>query len=141
MKVPPGLGLWTGMGPMLRSILGVVAGIVAGVVTIALVEAAGHAIFPPPRGDFGDPAVLNAVPTGVKLAVLAAWALGVFVGSAVAILVAERRSWPAWVTALALFAAALATMAYIPHPDWMVWGATTLTLASAIAAAYIWARS
>jgi hypothetical protein len=40
-----------------------------------------------------------------------------------------------------LFGFALVTMVQIPHPDWMVLGATALTLASAISAAYIWARS
>jgi hypothetical protein len=78
---------------------------------------------------------------GFKVGVLIAWALGIFVGSAVAISVAQRQSWPAWVTAVLLFGAALYTMVLIPHPDWMLWGATALTLASAISAAYIWARS
>jgi hypothetical protein len=32
-------------------------------------------------------------------------------------------------------------MTVIPHPDWMVLAATLLTLASATAAAYMWARS
>jgi hypothetical protein len=131
---------------MLRSILGVVAGVVAGAVTIFIVEAIGHLIYPPPPGvDFNDPVVLNGLiqnmPFGAKVSVLAAWALGIFAGSAVAVFVAERRSWPAWVVAIVLFAGALSTMVVIPHPDWMAWSATVLTLASAISAAYIWARS
>lgn len=131
---------------MLRGILGVLAGVIAGAITIGIAEFAGHMIYPLPQGiDPHDPAALKTfmaiVPTGAKVAVLVAWALGTFVGSAVAIFVAQRQSWPAWVTATALFGAALATMVQIPHPDWMAAGATVLTLASAIAAAYIWARS
>lgn len=131
---------------MLRAILGAIAGIVAGAITTAAVEFAGHLVYPPPPGlDLNDPATLKtliaSIPTGAKVAVLIAWAAGVFVGSAVAVLIAQRQSWPAWVAATVLFGAALATMVQIPHPDWMVLGATLLTLASAIAAAYIWARS
>jgi hypothetical protein len=131
---------------MLRGILGIIAGVVAGVLTTFAAELAGHMIYPPPAGvDLNDPASLQAfmdqVPLGAKIAVLIAWALGIFVGSAVAIFVAQRQSWPAWVTAVLLFGAALSTMVIIPHPDWMLWGATALTLASAISAAYVWARS
>jgi hypothetical protein len=131
---------------MLRSILGIVGGVVAGALTTFAAEMIGHAVYPPPPGvDLNDPATLQSlmatIPTGAKVAVLVAWALGIFVGSAVAIFVAERQSWPAWVTAIVLFGLALATMAVIPHPDWMLWGASVLTLASAISAAYIWARS
>jgi hypothetical protein len=131
---------------MLRSILGAVVGIVAGALTIGGVEAIGHTIYPPPPGvDINNPAhlqsLMETIPTGAKVAVLIAWGLGIFVGSAVAILISGRRSWPAWVTAVFLFSAALVTMDMIPHPAWMVWGATALTLASVISAAYIWARS
>jgi hypothetical protein len=116
------------------------------VLTTFAVEFASHMIYPPPPGvDLNDPASLRAfmeqVPMGAKVGVLIAWGLGIFVGSAVAIFVAQRQSWPAWVTAVLLFGAALSTMVLIPHPDWMLWGATALTLASAISAAYIWARS
>jgi hypothetical protein len=131
---------------MLRGVLGIVVGLVAGVLTTFVAQLAGHMIYPPPPGiDLNDPALLQAfmkqVPMGAKVGVLVAWALGIFVGSAVAISVAQRRSWPAWATAVLLFGAALYTMVLIPHPDWMLWGATALTLASAISAAYIWARS
>lgn len=131
---------------MLRGILGVAAGVITGVIVTLIVETAGHTIYPPPSGiDLKDSEALKTiiavVPMGAKIAVLAAWGLGVFVGSAVAIFVAERQSWPAWATAAALFGFALMTMVEIPHPDWMALSATALTLASAIAAAYIWARS
>jgi hypothetical protein len=56
-------------------------------------------------------------------------------------IVPEAAGWPAWVVAVLLFAAGLYTMTIIPHPDWMLWAATLGTLVSAIASAYIWARS
>jgi hypothetical protein len=131
---------------MQRGILGVVAGIIAGVAVTMISEMAGHTFYPPPPGiNLEDPqalkTIIDVIPLGAKIAVIVAWALGVFAGSATAIFVAERQSWPAWVTAFVLFGFALATMTYIPHPDWMVLAATLLTLASAIAAAYMWARS
>jgi hypothetical protein len=131
---------------MLRGILGVLAGVVTGSLVVFGAEFAGHALYPPPAGvDFNDPAALrtlmDVIPLGAKVSVLVAWALGIFVGSAIAVVVAQRQSWPAWHTALILFGFALVTMVQIPHPDWMVLGATALTLASAISAAYIWARS
>lgn len=131
---------------MLRGILGVVLGIVAGGLSTGGAEAVGHMIYPPPPGlDLNDPAALQTLMETIsleaKIAVTAAWAFGVFVGSAVAIFASGRQSWPAWVAAVFLFAAGLATMGMIPHPAWMVWTATAMTLVSAISAAYIWARS
>lgn len=131
---------------MQRGILGVIAGIVAGVAITMIVEMIGHTIYPPPPGiDVNNPEALKtlipSVPLGALIAVNLAWAMGVFAGSATAIFVAERQSWPAWVVAVVLFAFALVTMTYIPHPDWMLLVATLLTLASAIAAAYMLARS
>jgi hypothetical protein len=125
--------------------VGVVAGVIAGVLAIFGVELVGHVLYPPPAGVLDDPEALKTLmstrPLGAKVSILVAWALGVFVGSAVAILIGQRQSWAAWATALILFAFALVTMVQIPHPDWMAFGATALTLASAISAAYIWARS
>jgi hypothetical protein len=131
---------------MLRGVLGVIAGLVAGVLATGGAEAVGHLLYPLPEGvDVYDPqtqrTLMEIMPAEAKVAVVIAWAFGIFVGSAVAVQVAQRRSWPAWVVAVLLFAAGLYTMIVIPHPDWMLWAATIGTLVSAIAAAYIWARS
>jgi hypothetical protein len=131
---------------MLRGVLGVILGIVVGGLSIGGAEAIGHKIYPPPPGlDLGVPGatatLMETISLEAKIAVVAAWAVGVFLGSATAILVSGRQSWPAWVAALVLFSAALVTMDMIPHPAWMVWTATAMTLVSAISAAYIWARS
>jgi hypothetical protein len=131
---------------MQRGILGVLAGIVAGVAVTMLAEMIGHTIYPPPPGiNVNDPearkTLIASLPLGALIAVNLSWALGVFAGSTTAVLIGTRQSWPAWITAFVLFAFALATMTFIPHPDWMILAATLLTLASAIAAAYMWARS
>jgi hypothetical protein len=131
---------------MLRGVLGVIAGLVAGALATGGAEAVGHLLYPLPEGvDVYDPqtqrTLMEIMPAEAKVAVVIAWAFGIFVGSAVAVQVAQRWSWPAWVVAVLLFAAGLYMMIVIPHPDWMLWAATIGTLVSAIAAAYIWARS
>jgi hypothetical protein len=131
---------------MLRGVLGVVAGLVAGALATGGAEAIGHLLYPLPEGlNVQDPetqkTLMQVMPTEAKVAVVIAWAFGIFVGSTVAVLIAQRQSWPAWVVAVLLFAAGLCTMTIIPHPDWMLWAATLGTLVSAIASAYIWARS
>ncbi len=130
---------------MLKGLLGVIAGVAVGIVTVLIAESAGHLVWPPPLGiDMNDPEALKELmliaPIEAKLAVLIAWGLGTFSGSAVAINVSGRASWPAWLTAFILFGLALWTMTFIPHPDWMLFGATALTLVSAITAAFIWAQ-
>lgn len=130
---------------MLKGLLGVIAGVAVGIVTVFIAESAGHLVWPPPLGiDMNDPEALKELmliaPIEAKLAVLIAWGLGTFSGSAVAINVSGRASWPAWLTAFILFGLALWTMTFIPHPDWMLFGATALTLVSAITAAFIWAQ-
>lgn len=131
---------------MLRGFLGVIAGLVAGALATGMAEGVGHFLYPPPEGtDVYDPEtqkiLMSIIPMEAKIAVMAAWAFGIFVGSAVAILIARRQSWAAWVVSVLLFAAALYTMTIFPHPDWMLWGATIGTLVSATLAAYIFARS
>lgn len=130
---------------MLKGLLGVIAGVTVGIITVFIAETAGHLMWPPPLSiDMKDPEALKElmliVPFEAKLAVLIAWGLGTFSGSAVAINVSGRASWPAWLTAFILFGLALGTMIFVPHPDWMLFGATGVTLVSAITAAFIWAQ-
>jgi cytochrome c biogenesis protein CcdA len=121
---------------MIRIILGIVAGLVAAVVTVMLVEMAGHLIFPPPDGvDVSDPeqlaAIMQDIPLGAKIAVLVAWAAGIIVGGAVAILVA-KRNWTAWVVGLAVLAMGALTMMMIPHPFWMMVATPLITVLSVV---------
>jgi hypothetical protein len=131
---------------MLKGLIGVIGGLIAGAFTVFLAESGGHLLWPPPPGvDLNDPEALktlmSVIPLPAKLAVLVSWGAGTFVGSAVAIFLAGRASWPAWVTATILFGMALWTMTIIPHPDWMLFAASGITLLSAISAASVWARS
>ncbi len=129
----------------MRLILGLIAGLLVGGATVALVETAGHMIFPPPPGvDLTDPAQLRTlmgrVPTGALVAVLIAWAAGVFAGGYAAARIARRGPWPAWAIGAALFGGAVWSMMMIPHPPWMIAGAVVLTIAFAWLAGRLGAR-
>lgn len=130
---------------MIRSILGLFVGLLCGVVVVAIAEGLGHLIFPPPPGiDVTKPdqlaTIMDQIPLGAKIAVIVAWALGIFAGGAVAILVARRQSWPAWGVAAVLFGFSVYTMMIIPHPIWMMVSAVGVTLAGAFAAVRLFAR-
>lgn len=129
---------------MLRTIFGLAAGLVAGIVVVGLVESAGHMIFPPPPGaNVSDPETLRAimgdVPLGAKIAVLVAWAAGVFAGGGLAAFIA-RRAWPAWAIGALLMAAGAWTMMLIPHPLWMWAGALAATGGAAYAAGRLFGK-
>ena len=85
---------------VVRMLLAIVGGLVVAMITIGVVEAAGHALFPPPAGlDAADPAdqarMIDALPVQAKIAVVVAWFLGSLAGAATAIAIA-RRALPAW---------------------------------------------
>lgn len=118
----------------MRIFLGLLAGVVAAVFTVFVLESIGHMIFPPPEGvDMKDPETLktlmNEIPLGAKIAVLAAWFIGTIVGGKTAVRVAQTGTWPAWAIAgvMGLFIAL--NLLWIPHPVWMVVGAAALTIA------------
>jgi len=108
---------------MLRRLLAVVAGLVTGMIIVALVEGAGHALWPPPAGtDLRDPeqlkALLPTLPIGALLAVVVAWALGAFGGGWMAATLA-RSPREALVVGFLLLCLGVLTMVQIPHPLWM----------------------
>ena len=109
---------------MVRIILGVIAGVIVGVITIMLVQALGHVIFPTPADiNLSDPDVLavsmDRVPLGSKLMVVLAWFAGPLAGGVVGGRVAQTR-WASWIpgglTGVGLVLNAFA----IPHPLWML---------------------
>jgi hypothetical protein len=107
---------------MLRQILGLLAGLATAVATVAVVEGAGHMVFPPPPGtDLAKPddleTIIDKLPVGAIVAVLVAWAAGAFLGGAVAARVTGRAS-SAWMIGVAMLLAGIATMLAIPHPFW-----------------------
>ena len=124
---------------MIRTILSVIAGIVAGGVVVALVEGAGHMVFPPPEGvDLKDPealkTIMHDIPVAAKIAVLVAWCLGVFAGGSVAKLIGKSGSTSVWAVAVVFAIFTIANLFMIPHPGWMIAGAFVAIILGAIAA-------
>lgn len=124
--------------PALRTVLAIVAGIVVAGLVIGVIEAIGHAIFPPPDGF--DPAraadqarMMAALPMEAKIAVVVAWFLGALAGAATAIALA-RRVLPAWIVAVAIATLGLWTTQLFPHPDWMLASAVVLPLVAVLVA-------
>lgn len=120
---------------LLRRIVGIVGGIIVAGITVGVVEWIGHQIFPPPPGiDFANPAdmarLMDSIPIGAKVAVLAAWFAGSLTGALTGVWIARGRL-PAFIVAGFIIAGGLATMYAIPHPWWMMVGGVALPLLAA----------
>ena len=114
------------------------AGVVVAVFVVAIVEMAGHAIFPPPAGlDPTNPADLErlweVVQPAAKAMVVLAWFLGSLTGSCTAIAI-SRRVVPAWVVGAIIAAFSLYASQMFPHPAWMVISAIVLPLVAVLVA-------
>jgi hypothetical protein len=107
-----------------RTILGVIAGVIAGGVVAFGLESLGHIIFPPPSGiDLTNPeqvkTIMDTLPLGSKLFVIAAWIAASFIGGLVAAWIG--RSYAAAIgVAIVLTGFGVWTMTMIPHPLWMI---------------------
>ncbi len=124
--------------PAIRSLLAVLAGLVVAMIVIAAVEAAGHALYPPPPGlDLARAAdqerLMSVLPLQAKIAVILAWFLGALAGAATAIAIG-RRVLPAWIVAVAIAGLGLWTTQMFPHPDWMLASAVVLPLVAVLVA-------
>ena len=122
----------------IRAGLGALLGVVVAVFVVALVEIAGHAMFPPPPGiDPTNPADLERlweqVHPAAKAMVVLAWFLGSLTGSCAAILV-SRRVVSAWVVGAIIAAFSLYASQMFPHPAWMVIAAIVLPLVAVLVA-------
>lgn len=107
-----------------RSILGVFAGMLIAFILVTLVEILGHRIFPPPPGlDLTDrasmAAIVQSMPLGAMLFVLAAWFLGAGVGVSTAVRVSGNKRTPGLVVGGTLLVLTLYSLWTIPHPVWM----------------------
>ena len=130
--------------PVVRSAAAVIAGLVVAMLVIAGVEAFGHALFPTPEGldlsrTENQARLMEAIPTGAKVAVVLAWFLGSLAGACAAIAVA-RRVLPAWIVALAIACLGLWTTQMFPHPDWMLASAVVLPLVAVLVAKRLMVR-
>lgn len=109
----------------MNRLLAILAGVLSGGITVALVESAGHLIWPPPEGvDITNPealaAIMDTIPTLAIAAVLVAWIIGAFVGGFVAKKVEKSDGRVAsLVTGALLMSFGIMTMIAIPHPIWM----------------------
>lgn len=112
------------MNTRLRLVLAAVAGVLAAFIMVAVVEALGHALYPPPPGlDLTDSArfaeYVRSIPVEAMVFVIIAWFLATLGGGLVAIVVARRRAvLLAGIVAGLLLAGAVVNLLAIPHPIW-----------------------
>lgn len=106
---------------VLRSAGAVLLAAVAGGALIALVEAAGHALFAPHAGPPGGDSAATGYPAGVYVVVVFAWAIGTAAGvHLVARLSAAKPRAHAGVVACLFMALAILNLLSLPHPTWML---------------------
>lgn len=127
------------MHPLLRTFLAIVAGCLTAFALVAVIEMAGHALFPVPgRVDMSTRDAMNApvqIPLAALLSVLVAWGVATFVGGVIAALIAPSRPrvYAGLVGAVILIGAA-ANMLVIPHPVWFTVAAVVGVVVAAWAA-------
>lgn len=109
-----------------RTILGVIAGLATMFIVIMAIEAAGHALYPPPAGlnpmlaeDMAK--IMLAIPGAAKAIVLVAWVVGAFAGGWVGAKIARQHPRIAAVLVAAMVMAGVIGMVLqMPeHPLWM----------------------
>ena len=122
---------------MIRSVLAVVAGIFVAVIVVVVVEAIGHAVYPPPSDiKLGDSEALQAIiaklPVGAIAFVLVAWGLGSLAGGFIAATIAGRaQATHALIVGGIQMAFGILTMVIIPHPLWFVIASFAIVVPSA----------
>ncbi len=116
----------------MRILLGLLAGMFAAVACVGILEAVGHMIFPPPGVDASDPetlkTIMDDIPLGAQISVLAAWTVATFAGGSVAAYFARAGKWPAWAIAGLMLVLIGVNLVWIPHPTWMIISAVALTV-------------
>jgi len=130
------------MSSLIRSVLSVLAGLIAGYVLITVFEIAGTMVYPLPPGV--DPANMEAlramvdqIPAGAFVFIIAGWGVGTFAGAWLAGRIATRdKSAHGLVVTVLLTLGGLFTLLTIPHPMW-VWG---LGLAALVGGGYAGSR-
>ena len=118
---------------MMRLVLGVVCGLVIAFALVFATDALFHLAVPSAARPT-DPAAMQDYamrqPPAALLAIVAGWALAVFVGAGAACRIARRGAGPAWAVTALFLAATAANFLMLPHPVWMI-----VTAVLAIAAA------
>ncbi len=104
---------------MIHRLGGLVAGLAIAVITIMIVEALGHRLFPPPGGPDTYATASGQAPIATLLSVLAAWFLGTLFGSWLSVRI-SRHAWTGWVIAAVILLAAIFNFTTMRHPMWMM---------------------
>jgi pimeloyl-ACP methyl ester carboxylesterase len=111
---------------MVRTVLGVIAGLMTMFVVIMAIEAAAHAVYPPPAGlnpmladDMAR--IMMSMPVEAKALVVVSWVVGAFAGGWVAAKIARLHPRIAAVIVAAMVVAGVIGMILqMPaHPLWM----------------------
>ena len=118
-----------------RQIIGVVAGVVVGGAIVFITELVGHSAFPPPAGtDLSNPdhiaRLIDSLPIGAFVMVLAGWFLGSLAGALVANRIA-RNTLAGWIVAVLFILLTAYNFTVIPHPVWMMAAGVALPLVAA----------
>ncbi|MGB3845178.1 MAG: hypothetical protein WA940_04855 [Sphingopyxis sp.] len=121
--------------PIVRAVVAVGAGVFTAGAIVILFEMLGHMLFPPPPGiDPTDPdnqaRLMELIPTGAKIAVVAAWFCGALAGSVVAAKIGRKPLY-AWIIGAIMVALSAVTTMMFPHPAWMVIAAVVLPVVAA----------
>lgn len=124
--------------PLVRGVVATVTGLIVAMLVVGVVETVGHGIFPPPAGlDVLKPEdqvrMMEIIPLGAKIAVVAAWFLGALAGCAAAAWI-SRNIRPGWIVAGVLILAGMYTTQMFPHPVWMVACAVVLPIVGKLVA-------
>ncbi len=106
---------------MKRIIIGVGAGLICSIAVIAGVEMLAHKISPMPQLKPSDNAAFMNMPIKAFLWILAAYAIGAFVGGLMSSLIEKTGKYlPSLIVAGVLMLAGFANFATIPHPIWFM---------------------
>ena len=110
---------------MTRKLLAVLLGWVVAFAVVALIEAAGHKVYPPPPDlDFTDSRAvaeyLQLMPLGALFFLLAAWTLAALIGGLTACRIAgEKPLLFATLVGSVVLAATIVNLVMLPHPAWV----------------------
>ena len=128
---------------MWRTVLGILLGIVTTMIVISLVEALGHAIYPPPDGlDPRNPEhvgrIIAIAPTGALAMVVLAWCVGTFTGGWLGARIARHPRIAALASAFVVMFGVAYMIKLLPdHPTWMAVLGLSLPVPLALLAAKV----
>ena len=124
-----------------RRILAVAAGILSAFALVAIIEAIGHMVYPPPPDlDMTDSAAMAAymktLPIGAFLFFLAAWVIATIGGGLLACFIAKEKPMVfAGIVGGLILLGTIAILIMIPHPVWLsITGVLGIILATFLAA-------